>query len=204
MSSLKEKRNHHKDLEVNPESCDGIIVVSGDGMVHEVFNGLSKRSDAAVALQAIPVGHIPGGSGNALATSINHSAGESLGALDAAFLIAKGQTQPLDLMTVSQASQPERTSFLSLSGAIISDIDLGSESMRFLGGLRFAIYGAYCLLNPQPLFAELSYWPASASSAPGPTPPAIDEALPEGPWVAGFSSSVLFSLLKRFQYNIVT
>jgi hypothetical protein len=29
--------------------------------------------------------------------------------LDAAFLIAKGRTQPLDLMTVSQPRQPPRT-----------------------------------------------------------------------------------------------
>lgn len=33
--------------------------VSGDGMVHEVFNGLAGRPDAADALR-IPVGHIPG------------------------------------------------------------------------------------------------------------------------------------------------
>ncbi|CAK9036452.1 unnamed protein product [Durusdinium trenchii] len=171
------------EKEVNPESCDGIIVVSGDGMVHEVFNGLSKRPDAEAALRKLPVGHIPGGSGNALATSINHSAGESFGALEAAFLIAKGKTQPLDLMTVSQPSRPLRTSFLSLSGAIISDIDLGSESMRFLGGLRFAVYGVYCLLNPKPLQAELTYWPATASTVPGSSPPPIEEALPEGPWV---------------------
>ena len=152
-------------------------------MVHEVFNGLSKRPDAEAALRKLPVGHIPGGSGNALATSINHSAGESFGALEAAFLIAKGKTQPLDLMTVSQPSRPLRTSFLSLSGAIISDIDLGSESMRFLGGLRFAVYGVYCLLNPKPLQAELTYWPATASTVPGSSPPPIEEALPEGPWV---------------------
>ena len=36
-----------------------------------------------------------------------------------------------------------RTSFLSLSGAIVADIDLGSESLRFLGGLRFPATWSY-------------------------------------------------------------
>lgn len=171
--------------ELSCNSCDGIVVVSGDGMVHEVFNGLASRQDAHDALR-IPVGHIPGGSGNAFAKSILHAAGESYGVLDAAFLIAKGRTQPLDLMAVSQPRQPPRTSFLSLSGAIVADIDLGSESLRFLGGLRFPVYTVYCLLNPRPLCAEISYWPATASTSPldlSSSPPALDQPLPEGPWV---------------------
>jgi len=174
------------------DSCDGIIVVSGDGMVHEVFNGLAGRPDAADALQ-IPVGHIPGGSGNAFAKSILHSAGESYGVLDAAFLIAKGRTQNLDLMMVSQPSQAKRTSFLSLTGAIIADIDLGSEFLRFLGGLRFPVYTVYCLLKPTLLEAEISYWPATASTSPDPASvPALDAPLPEGPWVTMRDSFSVF------------
>eukprot|EP00435_Cladocopium_sp_Y103_P032424 s1817_g8.t1 len=182
---LTTRAGEARDVAAELSDCDGIVVVSGDGMVHEVFNGLAGRPDAADALR-IPVGHIPGGSGNAFAKSILHAAGESYGVLDAAFLIAKGRTQPLDLMTVSQPSQPPRTSFLSLSGAIVADIDLGSESLRFLGGLRFPVYTVYCLLNPRPLRAEISYWPATASTSPldlSSSPPALDQPLPKGPWV---------------------
>lgn len=34
-------------------------------------------------------------------------------------------------------------SFLSLAYAFISEVDLGSESMRFLGGARFDVYGTW-------------------------------------------------------------
>ncbi|CAD8166878.1 unnamed protein product [Paramecium octaurelia] len=39
--------------------------------------------------------------------------------------------------------QKKVVSFLSLSYAFISEVDLGSESLRFLGGSRFDIYGIW-------------------------------------------------------------
>ena len=168
--------------QLDPRQCDGIIVVSGDGMVHEVFNGLASRSDRSEALR-IAVGHIPAGSGNALAKSILHSSGEAFGVLDAAFLIAKGHQQDLDLMTVSQPSQPDRTSFLGLSAGVIADVDLGSEWLRFLGGFRFTLYAGVCIVYPRPLLAELHYWPSHAGQPPMP-PPSIDSELPTGPWAS--------------------
>lgn len=48
------------------------------------------------------------------------------------------------------------------------------------------VYTVYCLLNPRPLSAEISYWPATASTSPldvSSSPPALDQPLPEGPWV---------------------
>eukprot|EP00438_Fugacium_kawagutii_P029518 Skav222744 [mRNA] locus=scaffold2390:537725:546431:- [translate_table: standard] len=263
--------------ELRPESCDG-IVVSGDGMVHEVFNGLASRPDAVDALN-IPVGHIPGrGSGNAFAKSILHSAGENYGATcrkwraappaneasaedvvrairsfprgaapgptglrpdllqqltgtggdekpavymltNLVNLLADGQapiglrpylggargtalekaskTGGADVCVLAKLSGgwSGRTSFLSLSGAIVADIDLGSESLRFLGGLRFPVYTVYCLLNPRPLRAEISYWPATASTSPldlSSSPPALDQPLPEGPWVTMTDSFSIF------------
>ena len=167
--------------QLDPSQCDGIIVVSGDGMIHEVFNGLAARSDRAQAL-GIPVGHIPAGSGNALAKSILHSCGEAFGALDAAFVIAKGRTQSLDLMTVSQPGQADRTSFLGLSAGVIADVDLGSEWMRVLGGFRFTLYAVVCIAYPRPLIGELHYWPANASESPMGPAPSIDSELPAGPW----------------------
>ena len=46
-----------------------IIIVSGDGLLHEVYNGLFDREDWLVSCQ-IPIGVIPAGSGNGLACSI--------------------------------------------------------------------------------------------------------------------------------------
>ncbi|CAE7447136.1 SPHK1 [Symbiodinium natans] len=176
--------------QLDPNQCDGIIVISGDGMVHEVFNGLAHRSDRGEALR-IAVGHIPGGSGNALAKSILHSSGEAFGALEAAFLIAKGKQREVDLMTVSQPNQPDRISFLGLSAGVIADVDLGSEWLRFMGGFRFTLYAAVCIAYPRPLVAELHYWPATSEAPAGPAP-GLDSELPPGPWVSISGAFTIF------------
>jgi diacylglycerol kinase family enzyme len=44
---------------------DVVVVLSGDGGVHEVINGLSKHPDARKALR-IPIAQIPTGSANAM------------------------------------------------------------------------------------------------------------------------------------------
>eukprot|EP00897_Mesotaenium_endlicherianum_P004106 jgi/Mesen1/3723/ME000202S02813 len=75
-----------KELQLS--AYDGIVCVSGDGVVTEVLNGLLERSDWQEAVKT-PVGHIPAGSGNALAKSLLDSAGEAYGAANAAFAIIR-------------------------------------------------------------------------------------------------------------------
>ena len=68
--------NHAKDFvrTLELDQWCGIIIVSGDGLLHEVCNGLMERPDAEEAIK-IPIGLIPGGSGNGLARSICHASG---------------------------------------------------------------------------------------------------------------------------------
>lgn len=171
--------------EANPADTDGIVVVSGDGMVHEVFNGLSCPADQRKAFQ-IPVGHIPGGTGNGLAKSILEAAGESFGVLDMAFLIAKGYCGEIHLQTVSIQGEEARTSFLSLTSGVLADIDIRSEVFRSVGSIRNLLYAPISLVRLNALEADLVYWPAEAkgtsSSRPTGPPPALDQRLPEGPW----------------------
>ena len=55
-------RFHAKELAkgLNIRKYDAIVSVSGDGVLHEVINGLMERPDAAIA-HKLPVGAIPGG-----------------------------------------------------------------------------------------------------------------------------------------------
>ena len=48
---------------------DAVITVSGDGLIHEVMNGLAHHEDPARAL-ATPVAPIPTGTGNGLALNL--------------------------------------------------------------------------------------------------------------------------------------
>ncbi len=113
---------------------DGLMVVGGDGTVHDVINGLMERPDAATAIQT-PIGVIPAGTGNGLCQSLLAEAGEPYDVLSAGFAIAKGHPHPLDLLQMQQGEQRSYGS-LSLAWGLISDSDLASDHLRWLGPLR--------------------------------------------------------------------
>ncbi|GMF58579.1 unnamed protein product [Phytophthora fragariaefolia] len=82
---------------------------------------------------------IPGGSGNGLSASLLSRAGERFEALNAAFSLAKGQVQELDLFTATNGDGKVMHGFLSLEWAFIADMDIKSERYRFFGDMRFLI-----------------------------------------------------------------
>lgn len=49
---------------------DAIVAVSGDGVIHEVINGLLRRPDAREAMKSVSIGIIPGGTGNSMLISL--------------------------------------------------------------------------------------------------------------------------------------
>ena len=129
----------------------GIVIVSGDGLLSEVLQGVMARPDWARCIRDLPFGVLPAGTGNGLARSIHARAGLPHSALSACVLIAKGTTQPLDVGAVdimsssshslssSSTKVMRRYSFLSLEWGLSADIDIGSEYMRCLGEARFTI-----------------------------------------------------------------
>jgi sphingosine kinase len=120
---------------LNIDDYDIAVPCSGDGLPHEVFNGLAKRPDARRALSKIAVCHIPCGSGNAMSCNLYGTHRPSLAAL----AIVKGVPTPLDLVSVTHGN--ERTiSFLSQALGLIADLDLGTEHLRWMGAARFT-YG---------------------------------------------------------------
>jgi len=150
-------RNHALEIAetIELERIDGIICVSGDGMLFEVINGLMKRRDWERAIQT-PLGIIPAGSGNGLAASIG-----AVEPLVAAFYIVKGKSRPLDLWSVIHNENQTRSfAFLSVTWGLIADIDYESEKMRFLGSLRFTLSGLKKLLETTKSHrAKLSFLP---------------------------------------------
>ncbi|KAI9158846.1 putative sphingolipid long chain base kinase [Paramyrothecium foliicola] len=119
---------------VDIDKYDTIMACSGDGTVHEIFNGLGKRPDAQRALRKIAVSHIPCGSGNAMSCNLYGSHHPSVAALG----IIKGVVTPMDLASVTQGDR-RILSFLSQSLGIIAESDLGTENMRWMGSSRFDV-----------------------------------------------------------------
>ena len=120
---------------LDTDAYDVIATCSGDGLPHEVFNGLGKREDARRALSQIAVVQLPCGSGNAMSCNLNGTNSNSMAAL----CTVKGLRTPLDLVSITQGNT-RTLSFLSQSLGIVAESDLGTENLRWLGSARFT-YG---------------------------------------------------------------
>ncbi|KAB7505829.1 Sphingosine kinase 2 [Armadillidium nasatum] len=135
----------HKDL----KTYAGIISIAGDGLIFEILNGLNQRSDREEAL-SIPIGVIPGGSGNALANSISRLINEpylSNPVLVSTLNVVNPVASPLDLIHIQTFKGNELISFLSIGLGILADIDIDSEKLRAIGETRFTLYGIAKILR---------------------------------------------------------
>ena len=144
----------------------GVVTVSGDGLLYEVFNGLLSRPDWRSALQ-FSVGVLPGGSGNALVHTLAASQGdraeEDGGLMSMALSIARGHVAPLDLFLVRGPGPEIRVGFISFGWGLITDVDIDSETLRGLGSVRFTVYALLKVAKHKLYRGTISYvladWP---------------------------------------------
>jgi sphingosine kinase len=100
---MTQRAGHAYDMvnqELKPGDYDGIATVSGDGLIHEVVNGLYRRSDYIQMMTSMALGFIPGGSANGLVKAVLDYSGEEYSIENAAFLVAKGRTTRMDLTEI--------------------------------------------------------------------------------------------------------
>lgn len=147
---------------------DAVVLMSGDGLLHEVINGLMERPDWKRAIQK-PLCILPGGSGNALAASLNHYASEGHFTkeellMNCTYFLCKGLHAPMDLVSLHTASGKRLFSFLSFGWGFVSDVDITSERYRKLGNARFTVGTFQLLTSLQVYKGRLSYLPAEAQS----------------------------------------
>ncbi|KAG0223168.1 hypothetical protein BGW42_006080, partial [Actinomortierella wolfii] len=133
-----EYAKHAIDIAKNLDltSIDTLATVSGDGVLHELINGLLSRPDWDDVRQRIQLALISAGSGNAIATSI--------GTRDrkvATLALIRGHTAKTDVFAMVQSNRPRIYSLLMFTWGMMADSDLESDRYRWLGGLRFEIAG---------------------------------------------------------------
>ncbi|TTI92379.1 Sphingosine kinase 1 [Bagarius yarrelli] len=163
---VTERQNHARELvrEADLSQWDAVVVMSGDGLLFEVVNGLMEREDWEEAIQT-PLGVLPGGSGNALAASINYYSGsqpvsgEDL-LVSCGFMLCKGLVSHLDLTSVCLASNQRLFSFLSLAWGFVADVDIESEKYRHVGAARFTMGTIVRLTSLRVYKGKLAYLPA--------------------------------------------
>ena len=155
---------HAREL-VRQEASDrwkGIVVVSGDGLMYEVLNGLFDREDWREALECLSFGIVPAGSGNGLSRSLSYLQREKfhLGTQDlsAAVNCARGSVRPMDLLYV-ETPMNGRLSFHSVFWGLVADVDIESEVLRWMGGVRYTIWSLLKVIKPRRYRARLSYIP---------------------------------------------
>ena len=157
-----ERQGHGVEIaqSIDIDAYDVVACCSGDGIPHEVWNGLGKRTDAARALNKIAVVQLPCGSGNAASLNFNGTDNPSLAAL----AVVKGLRTPLDLASVSQGDQ-RLLSFLSQSVGIVAETDLATEHLRWMGSARFDLGFMVRLLGKTVYPADIAVKVEHASKA---------------------------------------
>ncbi|XP_075846280.1 sphingosine kinase 1 isoform X2 [Microtus pennsylvanicus] len=176
--TLTERPNHARELVYAEELShwDALVVMSGDGLMHEVVNGLMSRPDWEIAIRK-PLCSLPGGSGNALAASLNYYAGYEQVTSEAlltncTLLLCRRHLSPMNLLSLHTASGLQLYSVLSLSWGFVADVDLESEKYRRLGEIRFTMGTIFRLATLRIYQGQLAYLPVGNAASEMPASPA--------------------------------
>ncbi|EPT06186.1 hypothetical protein FOMPIDRAFT_1057145 [Fomitopsis schrenkii] len=146
---------HAQELmrELDLGQYDAVVVVSGDGSIHEVINGFAEHRDPERAFRT-PIAPVPSGSGNGMSLNLlglQNGYDVSAGALNA----IKGRPMHIDLMSVTQNGQ-RSYSFMSQTVGLFADLDLGTEWMRCLGAQRFVLGYVFGVIQKKRCPVQLS------------------------------------------------
>ncbi|XP_066307116.1 sphingosine kinase 2-like [Miscanthus floridulus] len=144
---------------------DGVVCVSGDGVLVEVVNGILQRTDWEEAIK-MPIGVIPAGTGNGMAKSLLHAASEKYSVSNAVFAIIKGHKQSLDVCTILQGDT-KFFSVLLMTWGLVADIDIESEKYRWMGSARFDFYAVVRIMNLRKYCGSIQFVPAPGYEAYG-------------------------------------
>ncbi|KIJ44045.1 hypothetical protein M422DRAFT_67694 [Sphaerobolus stellatus SS14] len=134
---VTERRGHCMEYVKTMElKYDALVVLSGDGLIHEVFNAFAAHDNSKEAF-SVPVVQIPTGSGNGFSIALlGLKDGLDVGA--ATLNAIKGAHMKLDLCRMKQDGK-EIVSFMSQTIGMMADIDLKSERLRWMGDTRFVV-----------------------------------------------------------------
>lgn len=178
-----------------------IATIGGDGIMHDILNGLLQRSDWP-KYKSLPLAVIPAGSGNGLAKSL-----DCIWPEQAAVAVVKGRSRPLDVMNVTLASGQNQYCFLSMTWGLVADIDIESERMRWAGSTRFDLYGTVRLMNLRYYGGRLHYLPAGDNIDDKEGEEAVGDEIQEAsavskPKIGGSNNSSIANMMERSNQGV--
>ena len=121
----------------NYNDYSSICAVGGDGTLNEILNGMLTRDDE----RKIPIGMIPGGTGNSFM--------KSLGSLDLAKALMDIIKNEPSLVDVIKVNAYDKIYFsINLIGwGMATDISVVAEKLRIFGGQRYNIASIYEIIK---------------------------------------------------------
>ncbi|KAJ3169386.1 hypothetical protein HK101_011480 [Irineochytrium annulatum] len=153
---------------LNTANYSAVVAISGDGVLHEVINGLMTRPDWHVA-RLLPVGVIGAGSSNAMNRNLDCMFPE-YGAL----CVVKALSRPLDLLSITHhKTGTVHYTHLNVAWAYIADLDIESDRYRWLGREKTTLCAIIRMIWLRRYRAHLHILPADT---PITAPPASDTA----------------------------
>lgn len=142
------------------QQLDGIVAVGGDGLFHEIVNAIlemrSSEEDIDRVARKIRVGHIPAGSTDAVACTLNGTRS----AFTAAMHIVLGDAVPLDVLRIDSVEGNKEFAISMASYGFMGDLMEASEKMRWMGPVRYEFVGARMLAANRAYHAKIEYLPA--------------------------------------------
>ncbi|CAK9141793.1 unnamed protein product [Ilex paraguariensis] len=144
---------------------DGIVCVSGDGILVEVVNGLLEREDWNDAIK-MPLGVVPAGTGNGMIKSLLDSVGDPCTASNAILSVIRGHKRSLDIATILQG-ETRFFSVLMLAWGLVADIDIESERYRWMGSARIDFYAFQRIFNLRKYNGRIMFVPAPGYESHG-------------------------------------
>ncbi|XP_020274972.1 sphingosine kinase 1-like [Asparagus officinalis] len=144
---------------------DGIVCISGDGILVEIVNGLLQREDWDTAIK-VPLGIIPAGTGNGMAKSLLDAVGEKYSISNSVFSVIRGHKRSLDVTTVMQGVT-KFFSVLMVTWGFIADVDIESEKYRWMGSARLDFYVLLRIMKLRRYHGRVQFVPAPGYEAFG-------------------------------------
>ncbi|KAM4018980.1 ceramide kinase-like isoform 2-T2 [Anomaloglossus baeobatrachus] len=166
--------NHARDyiLDADLRTYDGLVCVGGDGMFSELLHGLVRRTqsdsgvcedkeDAKLTPCNLRIGIIPAGSTDCVCFA-------TMGINDpvtSALHIIIGDTQPMDVCASYHDGELMKYSVSLIGYGFFGDVLKESESMRWVGPMRYDLAGIKMVLSNQSYRGTVEFLEAENSNS---------------------------------------
>jgi len=141
-------KNHATNIinTINIEDYDGLFMIGGDGTFHEIVTGLMLRNDG----EKIPIGIIPGGSGNSFLYKTNIK-----NPFDITQKLLDFKKRKIDVIEI-KSSNNTLYSINLVGWGLVTDIGKNAEKYRWLGTNRYTLISIIEIIKNKNRIAKLT------------------------------------------------